>query len=84
MTRIGASPLCALANSRAVWSAKPARVQSDGEPGTPASSSITGRCRSGLASQAGGSQTNASRAEKSETAPGIGDLHGEAVRGTTP
>src|SRR6202012_2004917 len=54
MTRIGATPLFCAAKAMAVWSAKAARVQSEGWPGGPCSSSITGSCGRLRARNAGG------------------------------
>ena len=54
ITRIGEMPWCSAANSVDVESAYPARVQSEGWPGTPAMSSMTGSWGSGLLNQMGG------------------------------
>ncbi len=72
MTMIGATPLWAWAYTRAVWSAKIARVQSEGAPGLPASRISTGSLTFASATQMGGGQTYASRATKPDFTPGIG------------
>ena len=71
MTRIGATPLCCSAKASDVASANDARVQSEGWPGVPCISSMTGSLGRLRPNHAGGTQMYACRGVNRRFLPGM-------------